>query len=1274
MWRASVWTALLLAVPVVAQDQVNLCLQPQGGMISALNSAPDHAYTAPKACDDNPATGWVCQRDTYPVWLRVEWRWPVEVRTISFRGYQNCPLPAAGPVGRYRIELLVAGEWSAVASGDASGSTPDDEISHPLEHPVTTQGVRLVVDSAPTGQAAVGELIVSGPDPVLPVQWTRQWQARWIWVEPTLFIPHREPVRVYLRRSFQVNDPHQIAECWLLACAFDRLNNTWVNGHPAVRHISYHGGALRLPQAMRIPPQWLLPGENVLAAEVDDICEVGSRGLLAELLLVKRDGSGTLIPTDGQWQAQTDQGDATRWRRPGLQDPRWVNATVGTGPNARWHWTWNVPRPEVTPLDYMTLVDLQVQPNHARPGEAVTLSLAFECAAPVSRNYAVVVRLGEKSYWRDHDFELWGAYLTPDQTRTSTWGPGRHELKLTVLVPQYAPARTPVTLSVSTPEAAVGLRTRVAGVSADEYGLHFALQVDRGNPPPPTGGDFPAATVRKLGGTPTLHLDGQPTSPIVWTSAYSGYQRYSEYAATGVKLWRILLEGSPICAPGEEDEYYPWWLAQVDKAVRAAVGVDPRVRIIVAVDMDPSPQWLFDEPSEQMLGGRGQLVIPLSLTVPDRGQVRPTFMSAAWRRDGARGLTRLIQHMRAADYAPNIIGVCLFAGRAGENYWGGNERNIFVNEQGQYDCVSRDQWEIGDFSQTARRTFRDFLIHRYGSNEALRRAWRRDDISFDDVLDPARFDRAQITDVLTWADKPVGAGSLRDPLTPGVGRLPMDYLQCFAEAMVDTFDAWGDAVKSASGGRLICGCFYGYALPQLFTSVPGFHGHTAVAHASDCDGLDFFVSPTEYNEYRQPGWPYWGHNITDSLRLHNKLFIYEQDTRTFLAEHAPKTFSRDDTMAVLRRDCARSLTQGAGWWWYEFATGAGGRLAHEWFLDPEILDFAHHIKRIYDYALTLPERGPSSQIAVFYHGETLTAQDIFAPTAQINIPLARTTLLEAMPRLGAPFDLYNLADLPVLAERGLLDQYRLCVFLNPFFLAATERSWLELAKGGGRTLLWLWAPGLARVDSAPAPDNVTEVIEIPGVQTLDRKAPQVYRLTGGDHPILHGLPAGAEVAAQPFPPGTTWARSGNDVWPIVYVAPQAEDQVVVLGHWVLDGRERDDMAALCVRELPHWRSVYAAVPCLTPELLRNLARWAGVHIYREGNEVLYADRHFICISTGAQAAAGELHLPRSTPVYDVFGRRLVSQGTDTIPLQVPPRSTQLFYLGEAAPFRAAVED
>ena len=1262
-----------LAQGEAADVTENLALAPVTGMPSALASWPHMRFSAQKACDDAEGTGWVSQANVYPVWLRVEWPLPVEVSRIDVLPFLPEGVPEVGRLGRYRIEILTEGEWQTVAEGDGTTAAEGEALSHRFSERVMTSAVRLVAESGPKACIGVAELRVTGPKLVVPAEWAPRWQGRWIWCEPSLVIPHREPLRRYFRRSFTVEDPTQIKEAWLLGCAFDRLNNMWLNNRPVLSHSSLYGGSLRKATVRQLTSDRFVSGENVIAAEVDDIYECGSHGLLAELLIRYFDGRCERIVTDSSWFGQQDQGVVPDWRKAGLKDKRWVPCVVKTWPNTRLHWSWNVPYPNVSPEEQLRLVQLTATPSRVPPGEHVSIKLTLETAGPLCRDYAVVLRLGQASFSRNHDFELWGGALLPEELKTSQWEPGRHEVELTVPVPTGAPDPMPVTLLVSTPDSAARVTCDLDRVTTDVYGVHFLLPVVRGSVPVTgdTAAGFPGCEVRMLRGTPTLFINDRSVPPVIWSSSYGSYQRYSDYAASGVRIFRPRIVGGPICAPGEEEDYYRTWFAEIDRIMEAALAVDSEIWLLPALSMDPHPEWLFAEPTEQMLGGRGDPVIKLSYAVPDRGQVRPTFMSLAWRVAGARGLRRLVEHMASRPYASRVIGLCLFAGRAGENYWGGNERNVFRNEAGQYDVKKRSAWDVGDFSMAARRTFRAFLLSKYGSVDRLRKAWCNPRVTFDDILDPAALSRQTLCDYLVWVDKDGEAGSLRDPLKPGVGCLPMDYLQCFSEAMIDSFAAWGRAVKEASGGALIAGCFYGYAIPQMYTSIPGFHGHTAVAKACRTPWLDFFVSPSEYGGARRAGHPYWGLSIQDSLRLHKKLWIYEQDTRTFLAEHMPKTFSRSETLEVLKRDAAAALTHASGWWWYEFSKGMAGALARSWFSDPAILELAGRLKSVYERGLTFPQRGPTAEIAVFYHGESLTAQDLFAPTAQINITISRLTFVNAMQRIGAPFDFYNLADIPVLNERGMLDRYRLCIFLNPFYLTPPERSSLDLCKGRNRTLLWLWGPGIAGSDRSPHADNVAELTEIPGIRALDRRAVQSYQLCAPDHPLNAGLEDAAQFTALPFPPGATWERFGNEVWPVLYVdGAQCGKDTDVLGKWVLDGEVAPGRVAYCARRIVggktgNWRSVYAAVPLLNARQLRNLAREAGVHIYWEGDEVLFAGAGFVALHTGKQAAEGVLRLPKAGTAHDVFSGKIVRSDAQQIAVDMAPYSTSVWALWDS---------
>jgi hypothetical protein len=85
-------------------------------------------------------------------------------------------------------------------------------------------------------------------------------------------------------------------------------------------------------------------------------------------------------------------------------------------------------------------------------------------------------------------------------------------------------------------------------------------------------------------------------------------------------------------------------------------------------------------------------------------------------------------------------------------------------------------------------------------------------------------------------------------------------------------------------------------------------------------------------------------------------------------------------------------------------------------------------------------------------------------------------------------------------------------------------------------------------------------------------------------------------------------------------------------------------AGLVVKKMNGWTSIYSAAMQLPAALMRNIARSAGVHIWMETDDALYADNQFV----GVHAATGGtklLCLPGVRSVFDaVSGKPLPLEG------------------------------
>ncbi|MCE5238840.1 hypothetical protein LLH23_10155, partial [bacterium] len=466
MRAISLCTLLLTATACYAQ-QADLTAFEWGAMPTAVAAVPDMAYRPTFVLDGKPETGWVTplppvaprasDLDTTQVWLRLEWRFPVTISQVEFRQFTGGAFSDLKPITSYALQVERAfppdwrGQWNDVEGAMGPVGPSDQPTTIAPAKPVRTRAIRLLLRGPAQAKIGLSEVKVLGEKPVLPMSFAPTWKAMWIWVEPSLVLPHREPERRYMRRSFEVADPAQVKEAWLMAVAADR-GVMYLNAREVWRDASYNGGIQRPARLVKVPTDLLRAGENVLAAQVEDIYEVGSRGLLAELVLIGRDGSRTIIPTDDQWTGQSDAGVHPDWMKPGTKDTRFVPARPFASGNGLWHWFWSVRYPVVAPAQTATVTDLRTDPSPLVPGAPAKLTVTLDVPQKPAADYALILRLGEDSQVRDHDFDLFGAVAPPEELKTSAWQPGRHTVTLNVDIPREAPARTPATVLLSRPD------------------------------------------------------------------------------------------------------------------------------------------------------------------------------------------------------------------------------------------------------------------------------------------------------------------------------------------------------------------------------------------------------------------------------------------------------------------------------------------------------------------------------------------------------------------------------------------------------------------------------------------------------------------------------------------------------------------------------------------------------------------------------------------------------------------------------------------------------
>ena len=101
-------------------------------------------------------------------------------------------------------------------------------------------------------------------------------------------------------------------------------------------------------------------------------------------------------------------------------------------------------------------------------------------------------------------------------------------------------------------------------------------------------------------------------------------------------------------------------------------------------------------------------------------------------------------------------------------------------------------------------------------------------------------------------------------------------------------------------------------------------------------------------------------------------------------------------------------------------------------------------------------------------------------------------------------------------------------------------------------------------------------------------------------------------------------------------------------------------------KLSAWRSVYMAWPDIPAPVLRGIARYAGVHLYNEDGDVLYATPDLLSVHP-VSGGPRTFTLPKPVEVvYDLFGEQVLARNTSAFSVDLPEAATALCFTGQAS--------
>lgn len=732
-----------------------------------------------------------------------------------------------------------------------------------------------------------------------------------------------------------------------------------------------------------------------------------------------------------------------------------------------------------------------------------------------------------------------------------------------------------------------------------------------------TGAPAPYAEIRQHNGAPTLFLKGKPAFfSALWVTTPTPDH------------W------------GSRKESFPWPLdGDSDNAQRTAAETGTHiytfftggewagpgagrkghfdfstVEASLGRILKTDPDALFHPRIQLERGGWWQTVYPDECEITSEGK-RPeqSYASQVWLDEGRDFLRAYIDHLTRIGLADRFVAYHICAGQSTEwTKW---------SSSGRLAC--------GDYSEPMRRYFRAWLRKKYGDDPAtFRRAWNRPEISFDTAEAPTADEQLR-TRLYNFRD-------------PKQEMNVIDYYAALAELCADRINDFCRTVKEATGGRSLAGASYGYTLTCSYNQ--GFYaegpvsvssdfshnqrgGHLALGRVLASPYVDFLGSPISYG-FRGIGGDASLSQLSESCTIHGKLCIVEEDSR--IHDIPPdstygRANNRNESAAILKRNIARTLTHGLGIWRAPMG-------------DAPLRPLLKQFNEIGEFSLKT-DRSPAAEVAVI-----TDEASFFAMSDRYDLDLANLShqVLQGLARFGAPFDHYLLDDF----LEGRLRPYKLYFFLNAFHLDAARREKLKRElRRDGRTAVWVYAPGCLDENGC----SVAAMEDITGLKydRSDYPWPVFMHITDFTHPITAGLSQ-----------DLFWSFS-SPLGPQFWVQdPDAR----VLGQ--VSGGQGRNVPGLAVKRFPEWTSIHVAVPNIPAPVLRGLARFAGVHLYSEAGDVLYASRDLLGVHTVA-GGRRTFRLPRRVEVVrDLFTGKTIARNTASFTVTLAPASSELYYAGK----------
>lgn len=769
------------------------------------------------------------------------------------------------------------------------------------------------------------------------------------------------------------------------------------------------------------------------------------------------------------------------------------------------------------------------------------------------------------------------------------------------------------------------------------------------------------AELVKHNGSPAISINGEIFPPMMMTVVTTDRKNqlldenyFRELGKSGIRVFFLICDTEWL-RPGAFEQFK----TEAEMLLRAV----PDAYIMARIGMHPPVSWCEENPDElvQYSDGVPKKAMLWTESYEAEYPAMYSLCSQKWREDAGNALLETCRELEKLPFADRIAGFFFAAGGTSEWYYitptEYTEKTEYLDTGGfeqQADPGLTDVY--GDLSPAFRRSFRAFLTEKYGTDEALRRAWRDPDVTLENPRIPdcegRYFVHGVDYDIANpgWVDPQSGV-----PEKPNQGSHVgqfldvdrymdvYDFYRAWHKGTADSIVYFGDLVKKHCPGKLT-GAFYGSCGSVKYHCM-GQIG--SVTHILNSGTIDFLASPGVY-ENRQPGGFTGQRQFFDSYRLKNRMFIVEEDARTH-HEHRYyqnyfELYDVEDTCNILKRDFGRNICMDLNAWWFDQLPG-GKR-----YKDPVIYGLFARQQQIAAEAYTL-DRRKCSEVAFIYDEDSFHL--VSHETDHQLVELFNNYEID---KLGLPADRYYKSDF----FDGNMPEYKLYVFLNCLCFNDREREAVQRKlRRNHATALYLYGCGMVDFEQEQriSPENVSKTV---GMQmaVLDGVYRGKFKINGAAHPLTEKLDKG-EIYGD-FT-RKMWANISQfmnriktctvDLFPVVY----SDDPEATVLAYFLDSK----LPALSVKEQDGYTSIYCGSKYLSCEVIKEAARFAGCHIYSETDDVFYANRNYITVHA-AKSGVKTITLPETRNVYDAYSGECCGKGVTSFQVPMLKGQTRMF--------------